>query len=83
MLVILVAAAFAICGVLWAAGGSRRPLRKAAGSVGSGLLALLAVELSSGLTGVTLSICPLTVGVAALLGVPGVASLLLLDVFFI
>lgn len=78
----VIAAAFAFCAALRKAEGCRRPFLRAACSVAAGLLALFAVNLTGGLTGVTIPCSPLAVGAAAFLGIPGVILLLLLGLFF-
>ncbi len=56
-----------------------RPIRKLLRSGGMGLGALLGVHLLSAFTGVATGFGWFTVGAATLFGVPGVATLLLLD----
>jgi hypothetical protein len=75
-------AAFLFCAAMLAAGHSPHPFAGAAGSVIAGLAALLVVNLAGGLTGVTLPVSPLVVGASAFLGIPGVTTLLLLNLFF-
>ena len=61
---------------------AKRPLPYALGGVGLGIGALAAVNLTSVLTGVGLPVSLLTIGVSAAGGIPGVAALLLLKLFF-
>ncbi|MCH3971616.1 MAG: pro-sigmaK processing inhibitor BofA family protein [Oscillospiraceae bacterium] len=75
-------AAFLLSATLLAAGHSRHPFAGAAGSVVAGLAVLLAVNLLGGITGVTLPVSPLSVGISAFLGVPGVTTLLLVNLLF-
>ena len=61
---------------------TRRPVRRTLGSFLQGGCALAAVNVSGGLTGVSLGLNWCTFGVCAALGVPGVIGLLLLKVIF-
>ncbi|WOC33236.1 MULTISPECIES: pro-sigmaK processing inhibitor BofA family protein [Caproicibacterium] len=74
--------AFLFSAALLAAGKSPRPFVTAAGSVVTGLAALFAVSLTSSFTGVSLPISPISMGVSAFLGIPGVTVLLLLNLIF-
>ncbi|HEX3039012.1 MAG TPA: pro-sigmaK processing inhibitor BofA family protein [Caproiciproducens sp.] len=58
---------------------SPRPVQRAAGGVIMGLFALAAVNLTGFLTGVSLPLSPLTIGVSGAAGIPGVTMLLLLN----
>lgn len=58
---------------------AKHPVRKAAGGVLTGVAALVAVNITGILTGVTLPISVLSVGVSAVAGIPGVTMLLLLN----
>jgi hypothetical protein len=80
---VIIVAAFLLCAALLAAGKNPRPFAAAAGSVVAGLAALLAVSLTGSFTGVSLPICPVTVGASAFLGIPGVTTLLLLNLIFL
>lgn len=51
-------------------------------TVGSGLCGLLILNLTARFTGVSLGINPWTVGTAASFGLPGIAGLLFLRLFF-
>ncbi len=57
---------------------SGKPLRGALSSAASGVLAILLVDAVGAYTGVTLALNPLTLGTSAVLGVPGVITLLTL-----
>ena len=57
---------------------SGKPVRGALSSAASGVLSLLAVDAVGMYTGVTLALNPLTLGTGAVLGVPGVITLLTL-----
>ena len=59
---------------------SKKPVRKTVISICVGLCALLAVNLSGYFTGVRL---PLSIGVSAVGGIPGVTTMLLLNLIFI
>ncbi len=63
-------------------GKQKRPVRRAFLSFLSGFLTLLAVEFTSGFTGVFLPFSLLTVMVSAIGGIPGVTALLTLNLFF-
>ena len=58
---------------------TKHPIRKAAGGVLTGLAALIIVNVSGVLTGVTLPISMLSIGVSAVAGIPGVTMMLLLN----
>lgn len=58
---------------------SKRPVRKAISGVFTGIAALLSVNLAGIFTGVTLPVSLLSLGVAAVVGIPGVTLLLLLQ----
>ena len=59
---------------------AKKPVRKAIGGILTGIIALIAVNVSGFFTGVTLPVSLMTVGVSAVAGVPGVTLLLLLSV---
>ena len=61
---------------------TRRPVRRTVSSFLQGASALAAVNVSGILTGVSLGLNWLSLGVCAALGVPGVIGLLLLKVIF-
>ena len=58
---------------------AKKPVRKARGGILTGIIALIAVNVSGFFTGVTLPVSLMTVGVSAVAGVPGVTLLLLLS----
>lgn len=58
---------------------AKHPVKRAAGGVMTGFLALAAVNISGLFTGVTLPLSLLTLGVSAVAGIPGVTMLLLLN----
>ena len=60
---------------------NKRPFKRALLSMSAGLLALAAVDLLSGLTGVYIPVSLLSVLVSAIGGVPGVTLLLFLNLF--
>ena len=62
---------------------SKKPVRKTVISICVGLCALLAVNLSGYFTGVRLPLNPLSIGVSAVGGIPGVTTMLLLNLIFI
>lgn len=61
--------------------GSKHTVRTAVLNMLSGLAALCAVELASGLTGIFIPISRLSLAVSGFLGLPGVTSMLLLQTF--
>ncbi len=63
-------------------GRSRHPFKRALLSFACGFAALMAVELTSGLTGVYLPFSLLTVAVSVIGGIPGLTALLALNLFF-
>ena len=62
---------------------SKKPVRKTVISICVGLCALLAVNLSGYFTGVRLRLNPLSIGVSAVGGIPGVTTMLLLNLIII
>ncbi|MBQ9674154.1 MAG: pro-sigmaK processing inhibitor BofA family protein [Ruminococcus sp.] len=60
-------------------GKNKRPFLRAFFSMCCGIVAMLAVNLTSSFTGVVLPVSLLSVGVSAGLGVPGVTLLLFLN----
>ncbi len=61
---------------------TRRPLRALMGSAFQGLCALAAVNAISAWSGVTLGLTWFSAAVCAVLGIPGAATLLVLQVLF-
>lgn len=78
---ILIASFFALV-VLQMALHAQRPLQYALGGIGMGVCALAAVNLTSPLTGVSLPVSVLSMSVSAAGGIPGVTTMLLLNLFF-
>ena len=62
--------------------GSKKPLRKAVGTMALGLCAMLVVNLSAFFTGVSLPVSTLSLCVASIGGIPGVTLMLVLNMFF-
>ena len=62
---------------------SKKPVRKTVISICGGLCAWLAVNISGYFTGVRLTLNPLSIGVSAVGGIPGVTTMLLLNLIFI
>ncbi len=58
---------------------SKHPVRSAFISLTPGLIALVCVNLSSSFTGVFIPVSPMNLSVSAVLGIPGVTALLLLQ----
>ena len=58
---------------------SKHPVRSAFLSLIPGIIALLCVNLSSSLTGVFIPVSPMNLSVSAVLGIPGVTTLLILQ----
>ena len=58
---------------------SKKPVQKAVGGIFVGLAALLVVNLTGTVTGGSLPLSPLVLGTASVAGVPGVTTLLLLN----
>ena len=65
--------------MLWA----KRPLKELGKSAATGFLTLAAVNVTGGLTGVSLGLGWLTAGVCTVLGLPGVVMLLFLKTLFL
>lgn len=66
--------------VLTVAARNEKPLRRLFGSGAQGLLAVALVNVTSGLTGVSLGFSWLTAGCGVLLGIPGVIGLVLMQI---
>ena len=58
---------------------SKRPVRTAVISMLWGIIALVAVNICSSFTGVSIPVSPMTLSVSAVLGIPGVTCLLLMQ----
>ena len=61
----------------------KHPAQYALGGIGMGLCALAAVNLTGWLTGVTLPLSLMSLGVSAAGGIPGVTTMLVLNLFFV
>lgn len=57
---------------------SHRPIRAAVLSLLPGIIALICVDVFSGMTGVFIPVSPLTLAVSSVLGIPGVTCLLII-----
>ncbi len=79
---IVVSSAFLFFALLHFLAKNKRPFKRALLSMSAGLLALAAVDLLSGLTGVYIPVSLLSVLVSAIGGVPGVTLLLFLNLLF-
>lgn len=83
MTTILVAAGvFLLLAALQALLGSKRPMQRAAGGIIIGVGTLAVVNLTGFVTGVSIPVSLLSLGVSAAGGVPGVTLLLLLNLIF-
>lgn len=58
---------------------SKHPVRSAFISLTPGLIAMLCINLSYTFTGVSIPVSPMNLSVSAVLGIPGVTALLLLQ----
>ncbi len=74
--------AFIIFAIIHKIGKNKRPVRRAFLSFLSGLGALLAVDISSIFTGVYLPISLLSILISVIGGIPGVTSMLCMNLFF-
>ena len=61
---------------------TRRPVRSLCGSALEGICALAAVNVFSVFSGVTLGVTTFSLAVSCVLGIPGVATLLVMQVLF-
>lgn len=73
------AGVFIVMVIIHAIMGSGHPFRSAVISAVIGIAALIAVDLCSGFTNVFIPISRLSLGTAAVLGIPGVTMLLILQ----
>ena len=78
----VVSSAFLLFALLHFLAKNKRPFKRALLPMSAGLLALAAVDLLSGLTGVYIPVSLLSVLVSAIGGVPGVTLLLFLNLLF-
>lgn len=76
---IILFSAFVLFALLHYSAKNKRPFKRALLSMASGVFSLIAVNLFSGLTGVSIPVSLLSVLTSALGGVPGVTLLLFLD----
>ncbi len=74
--------AFIIFAIIHKIGKNKRPVKRAFLSFLSGIGALLAVDISSIFTGVYLPISLLSILISVIGGIPGVTSMLCLNLFF-
>lgn len=63
--------------------GAEKPFRKTLGSAAGGLLALVLVNLTGGFTGVTVPVSVLSLAASVGLGLPGVTTMLLLNLIVV
>ncbi len=75
-IVVGVITAAVLVGAFW----TGKPIRALCGSAVQGICALAAVNVISGISGVTLGVTPFSVAVCSVLGIPGTATLLVLQV---
>lgn len=81
--IVLIAAGTLLCfTVIHFIAKNKHPFTRALVSVAVGLGTLLAVNLSTGLTGVSIPVSLLSVLISAIGGVPGVTLILALNLFF-
>jgi pro-sigmaK processing inhibitor BofA len=76
---IIAAAVFLLLVIVQVVVQAKKPVRKAIGGILTGIIALIAVNVSGIFTGVTLPVSLMTVGVSAVAGIPGVTMLLLMS----
>ncbi len=79
---LIAAGIFILLVVVQVAVRAEKPVQSAAGGVLVGLCALLAVNATGVVTGVSLPLSPLALGVAGAAGLPGVTLLLALNLVF-
>lgn len=79
MIVLWCAAAVIAVAVLTGACLTRHPLRALGGGALQGLCALAAVNVAGSFSGVTLGVTAFSAGVSAVLGIPGVIAMLVLQ----
>lgn len=65
--------------VVQVSAGVKKPIRKGLLSMIIGILSLLAVNLCSGFTGVSLPVSVMSLGISAVGGIPGVTLMLILN----
>ena len=79
---LIAAGIFILLVVVQVAVRAEKPVQRAAGGVLVGLCALLGVSATGVVTGVSLPLSPLALGVAGAAGLPGVTLLLALNLVF-
>ena len=79
---ILIAAAAFACGLIIVILRNPRIFKKLIGGMAAGFAALAAVNLTASFTGIGLAVSFWTIGVAAVLGIPGVVSMIVLKIFW-
>ncbi len=62
--------------------GSKRPFISSILSLLPGIITLILINLTSAYTGVYIPVSPLTTGISALFGIPGITFLLIIPVVF-
>lgn len=62
--------------------GSRKPFLSSILSLFPGIIVLIIINLTSAYTGVYVPVSPLTTGISALFGIPGITFLLIIPVVF-
>lgn len=81
-IVLIIAGTFVLFTLLHIASKNKRPLRRALLSMLTGIVSLLLVNLSTGLTGVAIPVSLLSVLISLIGGIPGVTLILALRLFF-
>lgn len=82
MTYLMICAAVIICGAIVFMIRSPGTLRKITAGAAAGLMALAAVDLTSTFTGIYIAVSVWTIAVSALLGLPGVISILFLKLIW-
>ena len=62
--------------------GSKRPFISSILSLLPGIITLILINLTSAYTGVYIPVSPLTTGISALFGIPGITFLLIIPIVF-
>ena len=79
---IIVGCSFVIFAIIHKIGKNKKPVRRAFLSLITGFVSLIAINISSIFTGVSLPFSMLTIVVSLVGGIPGVTTLLGLNLFF-
>ena len=58
---------------------SKKPIKKTITSMVTGLISLVAVNIAGAFTGVTIPVSLLSLGISAIAGIPGVTTILILN----